>query len=62
MIFSVIPSTIIILSAKNKLQVPKYMYFSKNLMPESLLAFIICLCILISDKNLNNFSIFSNIF
>ncbi len=39
MIFSVIPSTIIILSAKNKLQVPKYMYFSKNLMPESLLAF-----------------------
>lgn len=62
MIFSVIPSTIIILSAKNKLQVPKYMYFSKESHARKSFSVLICLCILISDKNLNNFSIFSNIF
>ena len=38
------------------------MYFSKNLMPRKSFSVLICLCILISDKNLNNFSIFSNIF
>lgn len=38
------------------------MYFSKESHARKSFSVLICLCILISDKNLNNFSIFSNIF